>query len=94
MPAASAAFRTSSVVAVGPHVADVLFDGGVQQRRLLLDEHDVPADALERQRAEIVAVEANDAGVRIEQPRREIGDRRLADAAAADERDASARAAP
>ena len=29
-------------------VADVLLDGRVQQRRLLLDEDDVPADAFER----------------------------------------------
>jgi len=75
------------VAGLGARVADVLGDGRVQQRRFLLDEHDVPADVLEPQRAQVVAVEADDPVVWIEQPQQQERQRRLAAAAGTHQRD-------
>ena len=72
---------------VRPRVADVLRDGRVEDERRLIDEHDVAPQILERDVAQIVAVERHRALVRIEQPEQQVGDRRLAAAARADERE-------
>ena len=59
----------------------------MEDERRLIDEHDVAPQILERDVAQIVAVERHGALVGIEQPEHQVGDRRLAAAARADERE-------
>ena len=54
--------------------------------RLLIDERDMPAEIVQRQRAQVVAVQTDDAAVGVEQSHQEVGDRRLAAAARPDDR--------
>ena len=51
------------VVRAGPRVADVLGNRRVQQDRFLLDQHDAAANVSECEIADVVAIEAHDAGI-------------------------------
>ena len=76
---------------LGPRVADVVGDRGVKHERFLIDEDDVTAEIVEREILDVVAVEPDGARVRVEQAQQQVGDRRFAAAARADQREALAR---
>ena len=65
--------------------ADVLGHGAGQQHRILAHHRDLVAQAGERQRADVVAVDQDAPRRRVVEPRQQVEDRRLARARAADE---------
>ena len=67
-------------------VADVFRDGRMEHARLLVDQRDVAPEIAEAHGAEIVTVDAHDAGVGVEQAQQQVGNRRFTAAAAADDR--------
>ena len=77
---------SSSSRGVGLGVAQVLADRRVEEVRLLRHHADHLAQALQRHVAHVVAVDRHGAAVDVVEARHEIGDRRLAGAAGADQR--------
>ena len=70
----------------GTRVADVLGDRRVQDDRLLIDERHLPPQVRQIDGAQIVPVQADEAAVGVEEAQQQVGDRRLAAAARADDR--------
>ena len=84
--AARAAASISSRVAVGAAVRDVGGDRVVEEHRLLRDDADLRAQRRQRHVAHVAAVDQDRAAGDVVEPRHQIDQRRLAGAAAADDR--------
>ena len=76
---------------VGPAEGDVLGDRAAEQKALLRDDAELAAQRRLRDVAQVVAVDEHRAARRVVEARDELGDRRLAGAGRADERDGLAR---
>ena len=85
--ASRAAFSISASVAVGRADADVLGDRAVEQAGLLEHHRDRVAERIERDVADVLAVDQDAALVGIAQPLQQRQRRGLAGAGRADERD-------
>src|SRR5215831_936645 len=72
-------------------VADVVADGAVQQRGVLRDHRDLRAQALLRDRSEVLPIDQDAAAFEIEEAQQQIDYRRLAGAGTADQADLFAR---
>src|SRR5262249_53509630 len=74
-----------------PAVADVVADRAVQQRGVLRDHGDLRAQALLRDRGDVLAVDQDTAAFEVEEAQQQIYHRRLAGAGTADQADLFAR---
>ena len=86
-PTAAAAAAHLVVGGVGPAEPDVVGDGPVEHEVLLGDHHDVAAQLALRQVAQVDAVQRHRPRRRVVEPGDQLGDRRLARAGGADQRD-------
>ena len=68
-------------------VGDVVGDGVLKEDRLLDDHADLAAQAAELNLADVVAVDANGAGIDVPESRQQVHERRLAATVGADQRD-------
>ena len=90
-PTVRAAASISSREALGPAERDVVRDRAGEEEALLRDDAELPAQRLLPHLAQVGAVDRDRTVGRVVEAREQLGDRRLARARVADERDGRAR---